>query len=108
MTPSTPTGCRGRRTSIKTLIGTPNHPSYPSNHAAISTAAGLVLAHFFPAERERMAKISAEAGMSRIYAGIHYRFDMDAGDEIGRKIAAVAIARHADMLAKRTQRLAAN
>lgn len=94
--------------SIKTLIGTPNHPSYPSNHAAISTAAGLVLAHFFPAERERMAKISAEAGMSRIYAGIHYRFDMDAGDEIGRKIAAVAIARHADMLAKRTQRLAAN
>lgn len=32
----------------------------------------------------------------------HYRFDVDAGEEIGRKIAAVAVARHADMLARWT------
>ena len=35
----------------------------------------------------------------------HYRFDVDAGEEIGRKIAAVAVARHADMLARWTRTL---
>jgi len=94
--------------SIKPLIGVPNHPSYPSNHAAVSTAAGLVLAHFFPGDRERLVTIAGEAGLSRIHAGIHYRFDMDAGETIGRKVAATAIARHTEMLAKRTQRLATN
>lgn len=92
--------------SIKPLIGVPNHPAYPSNHAAISTAAGLVLAHFFPAERERLAAMAGDAGLSRIQAGIHYRFDMEAGEEIGRKVAAAVIARHAEMLVRLSQRLA--
>lgn len=92
--------------SIKPLIGVPNHPSYPSNHAAISTAAALVLTHFFPAEGARLAVMARDAGLSRLHAGIHYRFDMDVGEEIGRKVAAVAIARHAEMLARRSQRLA--
>jgi hypothetical protein len=89
--------------SIKPLIGVPNHPSYPSNHSCLSTAAGQVLAHFFPQERPRMESIAKEAGASRIYAGLHYRFDVEAGDDIGRKVANVAIARHAQMLAKWTQ-----
>jgi hypothetical protein len=89
--------------SIKPLIGVPNHPSYPSNHSCLSTAAGLTLAHFFQPERSRLEKYATEAGLSRIYAGIHYRFDVDAGEEIGRKVAAVAVARHDDMLAKWTQ-----
>jgi hypothetical protein len=89
--------------SIKPLIGVPNHPSYPSNHSCLSTAAGQVLAHFFPQERPRMESIATEAGVSRIYAGLHYRFDVEAGDDIGRKVANVAIARHAQMLAKWTQ-----
>jgi membrane-associated phospholipid phosphatase len=33
-----------------------------------------------------------EAGMSRIYAGIHYRFDVEAGQGIGRRAAAKALA----------------
>lgn len=94
--------------SIKTLIGVPNHPSYPSNHAGVSTAAALVLAHFFPPERERLEGLAAAAGMSRIHAGIHYRFDMEAGEEIGRKVAAAAVTRHPDMLVRRTQKLASN
>jgi hypothetical protein len=32
-----------------------------------------------------------EAGMSRIYGGIHYRFAIDAGREIGRAAAALAL-----------------
>ena len=93
--------------AIKPLIGVPNHPSYPSNRSCLSTAASQVLAHFFPQERARLETAGAEAGVSRIYAGIHYRFDVDAGEEIGRKVAGAAIARHADMLARTTQRLLA-
>jgi len=85
--------------AIKPLIGVPNHPSYPSNHSCISTAAGQVLAHFFPQERRALEASAAEAGLSRIYAGLHYRFDVEAGEEIGRKVAANAAARHPQMLA---------
>lgn len=94
--------------TIKALIGVPNHPAYPSNHSCISTAAALVLAHFFPQDRSRLEAIAAEAGVSRIYAGLHYRFDVEAGEAIGRKVAAVAVTRHDDMLARWTQSLVAH
>jgi hypothetical protein len=93
--------------AVKPLIGLPNHPSYPSNHSCLSTAAAQVLAHFFPAERSRLEKIAAEAGISRIYAGLHYRFDVDAGEDIGRKVAAAVVSRHEDVLARWTQTLLA-
>jgi len=86
--------------SIKPLIGVPNHPSYPSNHSCLSTAAAEVLAHFFPDERKRLAGIATEAGASRIYAGIHYRFDVEAGAAIGRQTAAAAVARQAEVLGR--------
>jgi PAP2 superfamily len=86
--------------SIKPLIGVPNHPSYPSNHSCLSTAAAFVLSHFFPQNNERFKGIATEAGLSRIYAGLHYRFDVEAGEDIGRKVAAAAIARYAEMLAR--------
>ncbi len=38
--------------------------------------------------------------MSHICAGLHYRFDVEAGEEIGRKIGAAAIARHPQTLAQ--------
>jgi len=87
-------------TSIKPLIGVPNHPSYPSNHSCVSTSAALVLAHFYPQARASLETSAIEAGVSRIYAGLHYRFDVDAGAEIGRKVAAAAITRHPQMLAR--------
>jgi hypothetical protein len=93
--------------AIKPLIGVPNHPSYPSNHSCLSTAASQVLAHFFPQDRARLEGIGTEAGVSRIYAGLHYRFDVDAGEEIGRKVAGTVVSRHAEMLARTTQRLLA-
>lgn len=93
--------------AIKALIGVPNHPSYPSNHACLSTAAAKVLAHFFPQDRERLEQIGDEARVSRIYAGLHYRFDVDAGEEIGAKVAATAIARRAQRLGETTERLLA-
>jgi membrane-associated phospholipid phosphatase len=71
-------------------IGLPNHPSYPSNHAAISTTVALILGRIFPSERNRLAAMADEAGLSRIYGAIHYRFDKTAGEEIARKVSALA------------------
>jgi hypothetical protein len=33
-----------------------------------------------------------QAGLSRMYGGIHYRFDIDAGQRLGRSAAAYSIA----------------
>jgi hypothetical protein len=35
---------------------------------------------------------AAEAGMSRIYGGIHYAFDNTAGQEVGRAIGQLVVA----------------
>jgi hypothetical protein len=74
-------------------IGLPNHPSYTSNHAAISTTVARVLGRIFPSERNRLAAMADEAGLSRIYGGIHYRFDKTAGEQIARKVSALALRR---------------
>ena len=37
--------------------------------------------------------IAAEIGLSRIYAGVHYRFDIAAGDALGEAVAGLALAR---------------
>jgi membrane-associated phospholipid phosphatase len=34
--------------SIKTTIGLPNFPAYPSGHSTFSAAAAAVLSHLFP------------------------------------------------------------
>jgi len=76
---------------IRLAIGVPNHPSYPSNHACISGAIGLVLDAQFPEQRGRYYAMGREAGESRIYAGIHYRIDLDEGYKIAQKVAARAL-----------------
>jgi len=58
----------------------------------VSTAFGTVLDAAFPDENGRYAAMARQAAESRIYAGIHYRFDNDAGMDIGRKVAARAVA----------------
>jgi membrane-associated phospholipid phosphatase len=78
--------------NIKPAFATPNHPSYPSGHSCISSAFGAVLADAFPSERRWLDAQVEEAGMSRIYAGIHYRFDIEAGQGVGRRAAAKALA----------------
>jgi hypothetical protein len=76
---------------IRLAIGLPNHPSYPSNHACVSGAMGLVLDGHFPDDDGRYFAMGRQAGESRIYAGIHYRFDLDEGYGIARKLSARAL-----------------
>jgi membrane-associated phospholipid phosphatase len=72
-------------------IALPNHPSYPSGHSCMTAAMLGVVADAFPNERTRLEAMVQEAGMSRVYGGIHYRFDIDAGRDIGRAAAALAL-----------------
>jgi hypothetical protein len=78
--------------AITLPIGLPNHPSYASNHACVSGTVAYVLGALFPDQASRLAAMADEAAESRLYAGIHYRFDKAAGLRIARQVAALAIA----------------
>jgi membrane-associated phospholipid phosphatase len=65
----------------------PNHPSYPSGHSCTSGAAETVLAHFFPDRASEVADAAIIGGLSRMYAGIHYRFDIETGRALGNSVA---------------------
>ena len=78
--------------AITVAVPLPNHPSYPSGHPCITGAIMSVLMDAFPSERDRLEEVIEIAGLSRMYGGIHYRFDIDAGGAIGRQAAALALA----------------
>jgi PAP2 superfamily protein len=77
-------------------------PSYPGAHSAISSAAARMLEFYFgdrftfdvtsevlPGVTRHFTSFSAakrEAGLSRIYAGQHFRFDHLAGLRLGREV----------------------
>jgi hypothetical protein len=71
----------------------PNFPSYPSGHACSAGAFDAVLGHFFPQERASFTRIAEEQAMSRLYGGIHYRFDNDGGLALGRTVARYDVVR---------------
>ena len=72
-------------------VSRPNFPGYPSAHSCLSSAAAGVLAGFFPFAADDLRAMVEEAGMSRIYAGLHFRFDITAGQELGYAVAALAL-----------------
>ena len=73
-------------------VGMPNHPSYPSGHSCLSAAGASVLSTFFPEHTAQLDAMVVQAGLSRMYGGIHYRFDIDAGQTLGHNVAAFTIA----------------
>jgi hypothetical protein len=75
------------------LIPTPPFPSYPSGHSTTSGAAATVLGALFPDRDRELSAKADEAAISRLYGGIHYRFDNDAGLALGRRIGAVTLRR---------------
>lgn len=85
------------------LLSTPAHPSYVSTLSSNSNAAATVLAGFFgsdnfaftlPAQSASLparsfasfSQAAREAADSRIYAGIHWRFDNEVGLQTGTTI----------------------
>ena len=73
-------------------ITTPPFPSYVSGHSTTSGAASEVLARYFPRDARELREWAREAAVSRLYGGIHFRSDNDAGLELGKQVAAAAIA----------------
>jgi hypothetical protein len=84
-------------------IQTPPFPSYTSGHSTISAAAAEVMTSFFGdslsftdtsllefgiANREikSFRQAAQEASISRLYGGIHYRFDLDSGNAAGKRV----------------------
>jgi len=85
------------------LLNTPPFPAYTSGHSTFSGAAAASLAHFFGTDSLKFTAVSdglpgvsrsfssfsaaaREAGMSRIYGGIHWDFDNREGLACGKKI----------------------
>jgi hypothetical protein len=88
------------------LILTPCFPGYPSNHASGSTAAAETLRRLYGAAGHKVTLSNTVPGVgavtfsytslkqivddiddARIYGGIHFRFDQEAGGTLGREVA---------------------
>lgn len=76
---------------LTTVFAVPNYPAYPSGHGGLSAAATRVLAHFFPERAAELEALRHEAAMSRVYAGIHYFFDMTTAKEMAEQVADLVI-----------------
>jgi membrane-associated phospholipid phosphatase len=71
---------------IQVQTGLPNFPSYVSGHSVFSAAAADVLGYLFPGGASFFEAQMQEAAMSRLYAGIHYRSDIMAGMQHGKRV----------------------
>ena len=77
--------------AINTPIGQPPHASYPSLHSCQTGAAAGVLKATFRDKREELGAMEQEMNVSRIYAGLHYRFDVEVGLDMGHQAAELAL-----------------
>lgn len=89
------------------LLPTPPDPSYPGMHSEISTAAAKVLTGFYgdrnaftltsptaPGNAQTYTSFSAtatEAGLSRIWGGLHTQLDHQSGNQLGTTISRYAL-----------------
>lgn len=88
----------------KPLIVTPAHPEYPAAHASLSMAAATALTQalgdkvaftdhtyddlgFASRKFNSLEEAGKEAGLSRLYGGIHCKPSIDAGYSVGSKTA---------------------
>ena len=79
--------------TITTVIPVPPHPSYPSGHAVIAGAALLTLAALFPPDAAALQAQVDEMAISRLWAGIHFRSDIDTGVAMARAVAQAVMER---------------
>jgi hypothetical protein len=80
--------------SWSSYIPTPPFPSYVSGHSTTSGAASKVLSAYFRKAGPQLRGWAEEAAVSRLYGGIHFRSDNEAGLVLGRKVADAAINRY--------------
>ncbi len=69
--------------------GTPRHPAYPSGHSTYAAAASTVMECFFgklPGLAGEFNKLARNIGEARLWGGVHWRSDDDAGRVIGNAV----------------------
>ena len=91
-----------------TFLQTPPFPEYTSGHSTITAAASTVLAYIYgdkfsfqdtsdlryigmQRHFNSFQEAAAEASISRVYGGIHYRNSVDVGAEAGKKVGSYII-----------------
>jgi len=70
---------------------TPSFPSYVSGHSTYSAAAAGVLDYLFPDQARSFDAMAQEAALSRLYGGIHFRSDNEAGFALGTKVGQLVV-----------------
>lgn len=78
---------------IKTLTGIPNFPAYISGHSTFSGAAAAILGHIIKDRASQYDDMAAEASLSRMYGGIHFKSDCIKGLEVGKNVGNYAVQR---------------
>lgn len=89
-------------TAWNTVLGTPAHPEYPSAHSSLSAATAEIMQKMYgnititdrtydylgmqPRTYNSFVQIAQEAGLSRVYAGIHYQNSVDQGLTQGKRV----------------------
>jgi membrane-associated phospholipid phosphatase len=68
-------------------------PSYPSGQAIQATIAAIILSFFFPDSTDYWQNQAQEAINSRLWGGVHFPIDIDAGIRLGQQIAAQTLSR---------------
>jgi membrane-associated phospholipid phosphatase len=79
--------------NFTSYLPTPVFPSYISGHSTYSGAAAEVLAYLFPAKADDFRAKAQEAGISRLYGGIHYKSDNEVGLKVGATVGQTVVAR---------------
>ena len=79
--------------TIQTLLPKSTLPSYPSEDATLLGASVEILKLLFPGDQDYINKRAEEHKRARLIAGANVRSDLDAGEALGKLIAAKFIAR---------------
>ena len=95
------------------LIPTPMHPEYPCAHCLLGSAAKTILQGLFGKERfsfdvqnngftrhfNSFEEFAVQESNARVYAGVHFRFSLEAGELTGGKVAEFVLTRASKPLA---------
>ena len=79
--------------SLQTLMPKSSLPSYPSEDGVILGASVEMLKLLFPGDQDYIQQKATEHRLARLIAGANVRSDLDAGEALGKAIAAKFVAR---------------
>lgn len=79
--------------NIQALVPTSDLPAYPSEDAVVAGVTAKMMELLFPGDLDFIQKKAAEEKLYRLMAGANTRSDMDAGESLGKQVAAVFLAR---------------